>query len=468
MSKGITRRWLTNSLGVILLFIFVIIIVAFFAVKSYYYTSISEAISGRSKELVNVMGHVSTSEQFMSSVIDYIENFPEKELMEVMVYDEKGSIVITSTGFAPDTSQPTPDYTKAVKNNLTSANWKGKLNSGEYAMSVTRVIYNRYGENVGAVRYLVSLEPANRQIFLWLIVCILGGIICLFLFILSGTYFIKSILTPLNNLSLTAKKIAQGDFKIKIEKQYDDEIGELTDAINNMAAELGTSEKMKNDFISSVSHELRTPLTAIKGWAETMQCMEYDKDTMEKGINTIKNETERLVGIVEELLDFSRIQSGRMVLSMDKMDILAELDDAIYMQKERAVSEKKHLVFDEPEMVSPVIGDKNRIRQVFINIIDNALKYTPSDGVVTVNVYEKNGFIIIIIADNGCGISERDLPKVKEKFYKANNTQRGSGIGLAVADEIIHLHNGTLDITSEENVGTTVTISIPVLDTSES
>lgn len=153
-----------------------------------------------------------------------------------------------------------------------------------------------------------------------------------------------------------------------------------------------------------------------------------------------------------------------MVLIMDNLDILAELDESIYMQRERATKENKHIVYDEPEILPPVLGDRNRLRQVFINIIDNALKYSDAGGVVNISVEQVDKSIVITIADNGCGISEKDLPKVKQKFYKANQTVRGSGIGLAVADEIVRLHKGTLDINSAEGVGTTVTITIPILE----
>ena len=189
-----------------------------------------------------------------------------------------------------------------------------------------------------------------------------------------------------------------------------------------------------------------------------------DRKTVEKGISIIVKETERLNGIVEEVLDFSRIQQDRMVLIMDKLDILAELDESVYMLRERANTENKHIVYDEPEIIPIVLGDRNRLRQVFINIIDNALKYSDADGVVTINADEIDKKVVITIADNGCGIPAEHLPKVKQKFYKANQTVRGSGIGLAVADEIVKLHKGTLDIDSTEGVGTTVTIKIPVLE----
>ena len=186
-----------------------------------------------------------------------------------------------------------------------------------------------------------------------------------------------------------------------------------------------------------------------------------DDETFDKGMSVIIRESERLSGIVEELLDFSRMQSGRMTLTMDKIDILAELGEAVYMFSERAKSEHKYLLYEEPRMLSPVLGDINRLRQVFVNILDNALKYTDEGGTISVVASEENGYIRVAISDNGCGIPPEHLPNVKKKFYKANQTVRGSGIGLALADEIMRLHSGSLEIESHENVGTVVTIRIP-------
>ena len=221
---------------------------------------------------------------------------------------------------------------------------------------------------------------------------------------------------------------------------------------------------MKNDFISSVSHELRTPLTAIKGWGETLEGGGLDPESFRKGMDVILHETERLSGMVEELLDFSRMQSGRMTMNMQRLDILAELGEAVYMFSERAKNEGKFLLYEEPEILSPVLGDVNRLRQVFVNILDNALKYTDKGGTITVTAAEADGFIQVLISDSGCGIAPEHLPKIKEKFYKANQTVRGSGIGLAVADEIMRLHSGSLEVDSTLGVGTAVTITIPTLE----
>ncbi len=459
--KGITKRWLINTFGVIMIILFVLVVAFALIIQNSYYSGIRQILNGRSSELVNIF---STKDEFMRTARVYVENFPDKEMMELMVINQDGQAVITSTGFAPDNQQTMPDYLEALKSEEHYADWHGTLSSGENVMALTRVIYDDNDNQIGAIRYVVSLEEADRKIFISIsLVCLIGVVILFFIF-LSSTYFLRSIVRPVREISTTAKRIAQGDFEARINKFYDDEIGDLCDTINYMAGELGTADKLKNDFISSVSHELRTPLTAIKGWAETMQLDGFkDLKTVEKGMGIIIKETERLNGIVEEVLDFSRIQQDRMVLIMDKLDILAELDESIYMQRERANAENKHIVYEEPEMLPPVIGDRNRLRQVFINIIDNALKYSDSGGVVNVSIEQVDENIVIVIADNGCGIPAEHLPRIKQKFYKANQTVRGSGIGLAVADEIVRLHKGTLDIDSVENVGTTVTIKIPIV-----
>ncbi len=464
--KGITRRWLVNSLGIILLVVVALIATLSFVVQGYVYNGIQQTINGRSGEFINIFygyGNKTPSE-FSTAARSYVENSPNKESMEMMVFNSVGDIIISSTGFEPDNSQPKPDYFQAFNNTTDNyGTWTGNLTSGEKVMAVTRVMRNTNGSFMGAVRYVVSLEEADKQVTTVVGVLMLAGFLIILFVVFSSTYFIRSIVNPVKQIGAIAKRIAQGDFNARIEKSNNDEIGQLCDTINDMAVELGVAEKMKNDFISSVSHELRTPLTAIKGWAETMQMGENDKETFDKGMGVIIRESERLSGMVEELLDFSRMQSGRMTLTMDKIDILAELGEAVYMFSERAAAEGKFLLYEEPAMLSPVLGDINRLRQVFVNIIDNALKYTTSGGTVNVVAGETEGFIHVVISDNGCGIPAEHLPNVKKKFYKANQTVPGSGIGLALADEIMAMHSGSLDIESQENLGTAVTITIPTL-----
>lgn len=464
--RGITRRWIVNSLTVIVLVLVTLVTILSVMMQQYVYNSILSQLKGRSEEAGSPFsGYTEQATQhFYTSARSYIENFTAKNEMEAMAVDQNGQVFITSTGFAPDNEQEMPDYTAALQDENGMGVWVGHLNTGEKAMAVTKVIFGDNDGVVGALRYVVSMEKADRQVLLIIGLLALGCILIISFIVFSNLYFMKSIVTPVRQIGATAKRIAQGDFNARIQKSNDDEIGQLCDNINDMAVELGAAEKLKNEFISSVSHELRTPLTAIKGWAETLQGGGMDSGTYEKGMNVIIRESERLSGLVEELLDFSRMQNGRMTLMMEKIDLLAELGEAVYMFSDRAEAEHKFLLYEEPAMLSPVLGDINRLRQVFVNIIDNALKYTSEGGTVRITAEEQTGFILVVISDNGCGIPAEHLPNVKKKFYKANQTVRGSGIGLALADEIMKLHGGQLDIESHENVGTAVTITIPVLE----
>lgn len=467
--RGIAKRWIVNSLTVIVLALVTLVVVLSFMMQQYVYNTIQSQLKGRSEEAGNMFGGYTDqiSQDFTTTARNYIENFTAKNEMEAMAINLSGKVFITSTGFAPDNSQPMPDYQYALKDEAGFGVWVGNLNTGEKVMAVTKVIRNSGGGITGALRYVVSMDKADRQILIIIGLLSMAGLVIIAFIAVSNLYFMKSIVTPIRQIGATAKRIAQGDFNARIQKAKNDEIGQLCDNINDMAVELGAAEKMKNEFISSVSHELRTPLTAIKGWAETLQSGGMDPGTYEKGMNVIIRESERLSGLVEELLDFSRMQNGRMTLMMAKIDLLAELGEAVYMFTDRAAAEQKYLLYEEPAMLSPVLGDINRLRQVFVNIIDNALKYTEEGGTIQITASEQNGWIRVVISDNGCGIPAEHLPNVKKKFYKANQTVRGSGIGLALADEIMKLHGGSLDIESHENVGTAVTITIPVLNNEE-
>ena len=259
------------------------------------------------------------------------------------------------------------------------------------------------------------------------------------------------------------RKIAGGDFKVRIEDENNDEIGELCENINNMAIELQNAETLKNDFISSVSHELRTPLTAIRGWGETAKMsLGTDEDLVARGLDVVLSEAERLSGLVEDLLDFSRMQSGRMIVNnVQPIDVSHLLCSVADMYVELAVKQGIELSYTPPVQSSVVMADADRLKQVFINVIDNAVKYTEKGGLVLVTQTGEEGCVRIVVKDTGVGIPAEDVEHVKEKFFKSNKTVRGSGIGLAVADEIIKQHQGLLFVESTEGVGTTVTIVLP-------
>lgn len=461
----IANKWFLKSFSVVLIVLLLLDIVLYFVFRSYYYSSAENILKGE----VNVVSAVLTRYYTGSGGTGYsgeirrtIEGFDKKDHMELMMINDEGRVTITSSGFTPATAYDMPDYDIAVSAENGMGVYNGYQRNGERVMAVT-VMLDIPDENYCAVRVVSSLSKVDVQLGMTMLFIIFmsGGVILLMLTL--GLYFIRSIVIPLRQISGNAQRIARGDFSVHIDEESDDELGELCRVFNYMASELKNSESIKNDFISSVSHELRTPLTAIKGWSETVAENLDDKQTAKKGMKVISEETGRLSDMVEELLDFSRIQGGRFYLNKENMDLFAELTDAVIIYSEKARLENKTILYDEPQSVVTIYGDRNRIRQVFINIIDNAIKYSAEGGQIAVSVIIDKDEVTIAVEDDGCGIAENDLAKIKTKFFKANNTVRGSGIGLAVADEIITAHGGSLEIKSELGKYTRAEITLPMV-----
>ena len=461
--KSITRRWVVNNLGVVVLVMFMLDLAFIYSIQNYFYSSARQYLVSKLNAVTSVLSVYSQDNvaNFSAEMRNMLETFNEKDKIELMAINSKGRVVLTSSGFSPDGNLLMPDYEQAMASG--EGYYVGKMPSGEKIMAVS-VPVNSFSSEYSSVRMVTSLTDIDLNIRTSGIAITIVCVAIILVVVITGLYFTNSIVRPIQQISSIARKIAVGDFTVRINNNNsNDEIGDLCTAINNMADELLNAEGMKNEFISSVSHELRTPLTAIKGWAETLMIdNNANPETVHKGVRVIVNETERLSQMVEELLDFSRMQNGHFTLQKENMDILAELGDAVWMYGEKARREDMKIIYNDPEMLPFVYGDKNRIRQVFINIIDNAVKYSSAGDTITINASESDGNIIVTVSDTGCGIKESDLSKVKTKFYKANHTRRGSGIGLAVADEIVTMHKGTMDISSAgEGMGTTVKIVLP-------
>lgn len=465
IKNSIVKRWAISVLLGIIVLIIIIGVAVGVVLKRQYYNSVEMTLNSRATSMVvstfTTSGPV-TDETFNQVARNFVNNFSDKNLMEVWVIDKYGDVVVSSTGFSVSGEQY-PDYNFALISEDGKGKWIGDMQNGEKVMALSYLLPKTDGVPIGAVRYIISLNDVDNQLVS--IFILIGFFVLIFIFFVytSGAYFIKSIINPVKKINETASRIAKGDFNASIEHhKYSDEIGQLCDTINNMAHEIGETERMKNEFISTVSHELRTPLTAIKGWGETIRlAKDNDNELIDKGINVIVNESERLTTLVEELLDFSRMESGKLSLKNGILDINKELSDVLEVFRERSERDSIELITELPSNPIKMPGDANRLKQAFVNIIDNSFKYNKKGGFVKVSLENIKNSVKITISDNGCGISKNDLPRIREKFYKANNSVRGSGIGLAVTDEIIKLHNGEMIIESKIGKGTTTTIILP-------
>ncbi len=465
---GIIKRWFTKSFCVVLALLLIAVISVAVSIHQYYYDTVRSTLEYRanSNSVRSFFGTMneSTALQFEQRAMEYIESFPEKNLMEVWVLDKNGRALASTSGFSVDDSDMR-DYAEATESEDRSGLWIGRNVNGEKVMALTVLLPADSDGQSGAIRYIASMEDIDAQFLLVLFYLMIAALAAVALAAFSGAFFIRSIVNPVKEINEKAKILAKGDYSAKIENfTQNDEIGELCRTFNEMARAMGESDRMKNDFISTVSHELRTPLTAIRGWGETIQNADADAETVKTGIDVILNETNRLNAMVEDLLDFSKMESGRLTLKQKKIDGFAELEETALVFHERAEREGIDFKYVIPEDGAAVLmADPVRLKQIFVNIIDNAFKYSDKkDALVTVNASVSEGAFKVIVSDNGCGIRAEDLPHVKEKFYKANISVKGSGIGLAVCDELIRLHHGTLQIFSEIGLGTTVEIQLPL------
>ena len=317
---------------------------------------------------------------------------------------------------------------------------------------------------ISGIGALIALLTAVYLVtrFYMLQAVIVITLVCLYLIALM-VWFWNRVSDPLAQLTGVAKRIADGSYGIQVEKLSDDEVGDLTDALNEMSEKVAVAEKTRTEFISRVSHELRTPLTAIEGWAETIAYDEAVQGDSLRGIQIISKEAERLTGMVTEMLEFARIQDGRFNLRIETIDIAAELEDAIFTYGELFKQAGIEVRYDQPESEIPMIpGDPERLKQVFLNLLDNAAKHGGEGGRVEVAIAAEGSVVIITIRDHGHGIPENELPHVKEKFYKGSSKNRGTGIGLSVCDEIVARHGGRLMIDNAEGGGCLVTVTLPL------
>ena len=460
---GIRKRWMVNSISVVL-FIVLLAVAAFSAAMgSYYYSTLSESLKQKAENAISSFDYYRTEAEYYDNARAVVAGEPNSDKLEVEYLDADGQIRFSSSDLTAFRSPGTPDIAEAISMKRTKV-WIGAdPSTGEHIMAASSPLMID-GEVVGVMRYVTSLNKVDKQIIIIVAIALGIGLGILGMVYFSNLYFIRSIVDPVAGITETAKRIAAGSYGVQIEKRYDDEIGALTDTINDMSLKINQSEKMKNEFISSVSHELRTTLTEINGWAETIMNGEVrDAGDVKKGMGIIVSEARRLTNMVEELLEFSRIQDGRFTLSVEPMDIKAELEDAVYTYREffrREGIELNH--FDCDEEFPPIAGDPERLRQVFCNLLDNAAKHGGSGKRIDTAIARDEDQVVITIRDYGPGIPAEELPHVKYKFYKGSSKARGSGIGLAVCDEIITRHEGTLDIDNAEGGGCIVTIHLPI------
>lgn len=430
-------------------------------VRKYYYDNTEQLLKSQIEVSTSFYNKHFSASKLIDNIYDNVDAFWSQSNAQVEILDNEGNLIMDSIGVRDSEILKTPDIEKALRGQ--SARWVGNVSYYENKVMIVSEPIISDGDILGVIRFITSLKDVDTTINTILIFFFSISVVVLGIGILISIVIANSIINPIKSLTKVAEKMADGNLKIRSEIEGNDEVTKLAVTLNLMADELEKREQMKNEFISSVSHELRTPLTAIKGWAITLNDETTDKETLKVGFEIIENETDRLSVMVEELLGFSRILNGEITLRKSNMNLDLFINYIETYMGPRATREGLTLDVNILNDLGKVYIDRDRFKQVLINILDNSFKFTERLGKIKLTVNRADNKVIFIIEDNGCGISEEDLPKVKEKFFKGKNSKSQNGIGLSICDEIIRLHQGTFNIRSEVNVGTIVEIIIPVI-----
>ena len=465
--RGLRQRWIFNSILPILALLVLVVTLFSAGVSNYYYGTMQKGLETRAQALANSFNEYFMDNGFSSyyqKAVQSAESFEDKNRIELQFIGSSGRIQVSTSGLTAGTSPGTDDITRALQENDMVPYQGRDLETGEEILAVSCPLTIN-GRAVGIMRLVTSLREVDRQVMLAVLAIFLVALLCMLLVVISNLLFINNVVEPVAVVTEAAKRISAGSYGARIENKYSDELGELVDNINDMSMKISQNEKMKSEFISSVSHELRTPLTAINGWGETIleDDLTDDPEQLRRGIRVIVNESRRLSNMVEELLEFSKMEDGRFTLQIEDVDLQAELEDAIFTYQELFRQDGIALEYHPGDGDLPLIrGDSERLKQVFCNVLDNAAKHGGAGRRIMASIDQEGSVQVVRVRDYGPGIPEEELPFVKQKFYKGTSRARGSGIGLAVCDEIIGLHGGTFSIGNADGGGAVVTIKLPV------
>ena len=463
MKKGIKNRLVWSYLVLIIFTVAVFETIILSALFVYYHEGIKQTLRDQGKMFISFYEIELSSEQFEDNAQQYLSRYQFLVDAQVQLVDREGNIIGETEKSGQTNLQKYADIQFALKGE--QGYFSGEMN-GERTLSVS-IPLETGGENIGVIRFTTSMEQFHEMFMRnTALILSIGGVVILFAFVLSF-FLAHTIIRPVSSMTKAAQQMATGDFSTRIHKEKDDEIGQLADTLNFMAQQVLTHEQIKNEFIASVSHDLRTPLTSIKGWTVTLHSMTQD-ELLKEGLEIISNESDRLTTMVSDLLDLSSLTSGKLTFTFAEVSLFSLVNEVVQQLKPRANKKGIYLqsqIFSStsnPLSTLTIYGDQNRLKQVLINLLDNALKFTPEGGEITVNLEKNHKEVVLFIQDTGIGMDTSQLKTVKEKFVKGKEKGAGTGLGLAICEEIIKVHNGLLILKSEPGKGTTVQICLPL------
>ncbi len=379
-----------------------------------------------------------------------------------------GTDNLQGKNFAPQPKSILPPLLGLQTRYLTDPTIVGATTDGKYIYTAAE-LNPLFSAN--AHYFVVMTPPANAWAEL-LLPLFIAGLLALLLSLLIAWLLGRNMSRPIQQISVAANRIAHGDYSQRIQVQGEDEVAFLGQNFNIMASEVQRTQQAQRDFLANISHDLKTPLTSIQGFSQAiLDGTLPDLSSAQGAARVINDESLRMGRLVSALLELSRLQSGQVQMQPQPLDLGAMLLATVGSLQPQASACDVSLGQNGLVGLPQVMGDPDRLRQVFTNLVDNAIKHTPAGGWVQVEAHiapapgNVPSSIVVTVADSGEGIPAADLPRIFERFYQVEKSRasdgRGLGLGLAISKEIIEGHRGSIAVSSELGKGTVFTITLP-------
>jgi signal transduction histidine kinase len=459
MRKGIQSRLVWSYLILIIFTVAIFETIILSVLFVYYQNGIKQTLRDQGNMFISFYENELNDTPFKDHAQELLSRYRFLVNAHVQLVDHEGKLL----GETQDSGESNLLIYKDIQTAL-----KGKSGDlsrevdGEKIFSVSIPLESN-GETIGVIRLTTSLEHFYEVFLKNAIILLAIGAVVIFLAVLLCFFLAHTITRPISSITKAAEQMAAGEFSVRINKEKDDELGQLVDTLNFMAQQVQKHEQVKNEFIASVSHDLRTPLTSIKGWSVTLHSMTEDP-ILKEGFEIISNESDRLTTMVSDLLDLSSLTSGKLSFIFSEVLLVPLLNEVVQQLKPRAIKQSITLSFHclPPLNTIRIHADQNRLKQVLLNLLDNALKFTPEEGQISVQIETTDREVILSITDTGIGMKQDQLKIMKDKFVKGQGKGAGTGLGLAICEEIIKAHEGLLILESEQGKGTTAKVILPL------
>ncbi|HAE41564.1 MAG TPA: two-component sensor histidine kinase [Clostridiales bacterium] len=399
--------------------------------------------------------------------VTYIDNVTRQYAVSldsrVMIFDDDGKIISDSNNQFKQQVLDLPQIRDALKGSTTWSNYYFNDIGNVLYLAVPVMIENNVRGGVLIANSINDLydnvDVINNTIKT--IIFIAGILITVGVAIISN-HFLK----PINKFYPVINKLSMGDFGDRVEVMSNDEFRMLADSFNSMSIKLNEVEQQREDFVGNVSHELKTPLSSIKLLSESLLTQDKVEEKVYKEFLTdINNEVDRLNSIVTELLSLVDLNKKHLVLEYEMTNLNLNIEKILEQLKPFADQKNIRIAFEQSDKVLMRL-DKNKIKQAIINIVHNAIVYTPESGVVTVRLYKERDQVVIEIEDTGYGIPKENIDSIFDRFYRVDRARSrhtgGTGLGLSISKQIINLHYGSLTVSSVLGVGSTFYIRLPI------